>query len=66
MLGVGAFGMVLDVINLKTKENNALKIIAYENTKGLFSIGPSIIEQDVMQAEFHHQNIIKFKTVLYS
>ena len=36
LLGVGAFGVVLDVTNLRSKEVNALKIVTLENEKKLF------------------------------
>ena len=36
LLGVGAFGVVLEVINLRSKETNALKLVTLENQAKLF------------------------------
>lgn len=36
LLGVGAFGIVIDAVNNQTKENIAVKIISQENSKALF------------------------------
>ena len=36
LLGVGAFGVVVEAINKQSKEVVALKIISQENSKALF------------------------------
>lgn len=33
ILGIGSFGIVLEVKNLKTNETNALKIVRKENSR---------------------------------
>lgn len=63
MLGVGAFGIVLEVLNRLTNEIVALKIITLDTSKHLFS--PQTIEEEVLN-ELDHKNIIIFKRILYS
>mmetsp|Transcript_17196 Transcript_17196/g.26569 ORF Transcript_17196/g.26569 Transcript_17196/m.26569 type:complete len:129 (-) Transcript_17196:744-1130(-) len=63
LLGVGAFGIVLEVLNHQSMEITALKVIAAENSKTLFQTEPR--EQQVLQ-ELKHKNIIILKRVLNS
>lgn len=63
LLGVGAFGIVLEVLNIKTNEIVALKIITLDTSKNLFQ--PQLIEEEVLN-ELDHKNIIIFKRILYS
>ena len=63
MLGVGAFGIVLEVLNRTTNEIVALKIITQDTSKNLFQ--PQLIEAEVLN-ELDHKNIIIFKRILYS
>lgn len=63
LLGVGAFGIVLEVLNIKTNEIVALKIITLDSSKNLFQ--PQLIEEEVLN-ELDHKNIIIFKRILYS
>jgi len=63
LLGVGAFGVVLEAMNQHTKEIIAVKIISQENSKTLFQT--ELMEQQVLQ-ELQHRNIITFKRILYS
>lgn len=65
LLGVGAFGVVLEAMNNQNKEIIAIKILHQENSKGMFKIGPESMEQQVLQ-ELHHKNIIIFKRILHS
>eukprot|EP00356_Strombidium_inclinatum_P016329 CAMPEP_0170489578 /NCGR_PEP_ID=MMETSP0208-20121228/7915_1 /TAXON_ID=197538 /ORGANISM="Strombidium inclinatum, Strain S3" /LENGTH=342 /DNA_ID=CAMNT_0010764565 /DNA_START=154 /DNA_END=1182 /DNA_ORIENTATION=- len=58
LLGVGAFGIVLEVLNHQSMEITALKVIAAENSKTLFQTEPR--EQQVLQ-ELKHKNIIILK-----
>ena len=46
LLGVGAFGIVLEVLNHQSMEITALKVIAAENSKTLFQTEPR--EQQVL------------------
>ena len=63
LLGVGAFGVVLEAQNKHSKEVVAVKIISQENSKALFQT--ELMEQQVLQ-ELQHCNIITFKRILYS
>ena len=63
LLGVGAFGIVLEVLNRTTNEIVALKIITQDTSKNLFQ--PQLIEAEVLN-ELDHKNIIIFKRILYS
>lgn len=63
MLGVGAFGIVLDALNKLTNEVVALKIITLDSSKHLFQ--PELIEEELLK-ELDHKNIIIFKRILYS
>jgi serine/threonine protein kinase len=63
LLGVGAFGIVLESLNKLTNEIVALKIITLDSSKNLFQ--PELIEEEVLK-ELDHKNIIIFKRILYS
>lgn len=63
LLGVGAFGIVLEALNKLTNEIVALKIITLDSSKNLFQ--PELIEAEVLE-ELDHKNIIIFKRILYS
>jgi serine/threonine protein kinase len=63
LLGLGAFGIVLDVVSMKTKETSALKVISQDNKKALLQT--DLTEQQVLDG-VKHENIIFFKRILYS
>lgn len=63
LLGVGAFGIVLECLNKLTNEVIALKIITLDSSKNLFQ--PELIEEEVLK-ELDHKNIIIFKHIIYS
>jgi len=63
LLGVGAFGVVIEAQNKHSQETVAVKIISQENSKALFQT--ELMEQQVLQ-ELQHHNIIIFKRILYS
>jgi serine/threonine protein kinase len=65
MLGVGSFGIVLEVINLKSNEVNALKVMLKEDSKQVFKMNDNTMEEEVLQS-LKHENIINFKQVLFS
>ena len=65
MLGVGAFGVVLEARNKQTDEVIALKVITQENSKQMFRVGDETMEQQVLQ-DLTHENIIIFKRILLS
>ena len=65
ILGIGSFGVVLEVYNIKTAEVNALKILLKENSKAIFRPGEETVEQQVLR-DIQHENIIFFKRVLFS
>lgn len=50
--------MVLEVLNLRSAEISALKIISAENQRQVFQ--PDLMEQQVLE-ELQHVNIIFFK-----
>lgn len=62
ILGVGSFGVVLEVVNLRTDEVSALKILLKENSKQIFKVGDETMEQQVLQ-DISHENIIFFKRI---
>jgi serine/threonine protein kinase len=63
LLGVGAFGVVVEAVCNSTKEVIALKVISQENSKALFQT--ELMESQVIN-ELQHKNIIIFKRILYS
>ena len=56
---------MIEVLNLKTDENNAVKILLKENSKNIFRAGEESMEQQVLQ-DISHENIIFFKQILFS
>ena len=65
ILGVGAFGIVLEITNLKTGEVNALKVLLKEDSKQMLKLNDETVEEQVLM-DLHHENIIYFKQVLCS
>eukprot|EP00347_Sterkiella_histriomuscorum_P021485 403333815 len=62
LLGLGAFGVVLEVLNLKSKETSALKIISQKNQQ----VYQVMRNELVVLQELQHPNIIEFRQILYS
>ncbi|TNV74370.1 hypothetical protein FGO68_gene5560 [Halteria grandinella] len=62
LLGSGAFGVVLEVTNLISKENSALKIIC-KRDQSVYNV--LIKELDILR-ELSHPNIVRFKQILHS
>lgn len=65
MLGIGAFGVVLETYNKRTHEINALKILTQENSKQMFRLDDKSMEEQVL-SNLVHSNIIVFKGMLKS
>jgi serine/threonine protein kinase len=64
VLGVGAFGVVLEACNLKTGEIVALKISRHDDLHlGILAV--DIMEEQV-RLQSHHPNLTKLKNILYS
>lgn len=56
---------MLEVINLRTDEVSALKILLKENSKQIFKVGDETMEQQVLQ-DISHENIIFFRRIQFS
>jgi serine/threonine protein kinase len=65
LLGMGSFGLVLEVLNLKTNEVSALKILHREDSNHKFKLTDETMEQQVLQ-DLKHDNIILFKRITFS